>query len=786
MSEPRSATGGRRRNVIDTRDARAIVGVAAIVAVVLATVCALAEVSPTGSTTADVVVVGLFGGFVAWAGASAPWWAIVTFAGFATLISGPSWWTLVALAAVAIGLGLGTAKQSAPWLRSAATGLALLALMRADVSAFLSDAFFGCTALIVGISCVAFTVVAISRRPRSIRRRVVWGLAGCAGFVVVAVGGLAAGGLQAKDELQAGRRLLTDGLDQLRAGDTQAAAASLRSAAGELKAATDSVDALWAQPSRLIPIVSHHRALLSQVVASAAESATAAANALDIADIDQLRVINGTVDVQALSLLAQPLADLDVAVANVRQVLADADSPWLLDEVRDQLVEGRTEIDQAVVQSNATAASARYGPAILGIDGTRTYLVVFTSPGEARGQSGLIGNWAEITVTDGRIRQSDFGRTSELIADLTPPGSGDLDPSDLVLAALPEYFERYGPFGAGGAQEGVRPKYWSNVTMSPDAPTVAAVIAQMYAGGANSEVDGVFVIDPTGLAALLRVAGPVTVEGFDQEISADSLEQFLLFDQYKLDEFTRRDLLEAVAGVTLQQFLTADLPEPQQLARTLGPAATEGHIVGWARRPEEQELFRLIGMSGQLPVPQGRDGLAIVTDNAGGNKIDSFLQRTVSYEATFDSDTGQVEATLVVTLQNTAPSTGLPDYVIGNIVGLPKGTNRTLLTVYTPLGVRGVTLDDQPSSVTSGTEQGWNTATVRLDIAAGATRTLRFELTGSVAADQYAFVWRPQPLTRADQVTIDVRSTAGRREVSFTGEIARLTVLDRDGEIALR
>ena len=44
-----------------------------------------------------------------------------------------------------------------------------------------------------------------------------------------------------------------------------------------------------------------------------------------------------------------------------------------------------------------------------------------------------------------------------------------------------------------------------------------------------------------------------------------------------------------------------------------------------------------------------------------------------------------VSQTLPQQFDNTAPATGYPDYVIGNIIGLPTGTNRTLLSVYSPL-----------------------------------------------------------------------------------------------------
>ena len=475
---------------------------------------------------------------------------------------------------------------------------------------------FGASAIVTGLIAIALAVAGLSRRDREVRRRTMWGAVGVAVCAVVALAGLGVGAFQARNELRSGYDHLNDGLDQLRDGDTQVAAATLDQAATELRAAASDVNAAWAKPAGLIPFVAQHRSVLLDVVDGAADSAAAASSALLAADIDQLRVENGTVDVETLAVLAQPLAQLNEAVVDMDATLRDASSPWLLGVVRDALADGRDEIDRALDQSAATAAAAEQLPAMLGIDDPRSYLVVFTSPGEARGQSGLVGNWAEITISDGHISQTGFGRTSQLIDGLS---------SDLILDGSDEFFDRYGPFGAGSAEQPVVPKFWSNVTMSPDTPTVASVMAQMYAAAGFGEVDGVLVLDPKGLAALLRVAGPITLADVQAAIDANlddapgahrhhhgrgpaarAGRRHARAVPARRSVHARRVHStrppRSVRGATIQRFLTAALPTAQDIAATLGPAATEGHITGWARRADEQEVFRLVGMAGRLAV----------------------------------------------------------------------------------------------------------------------------------------------------------------------------------------
>ncbi len=74
----------------------------------------------------------------------------------------------------------------------------------------------------------------------------------------------------------------------------------------------------------------------------------------------------------------------------------------------------------------------------------------------------------------------------------------------------------------------------------------------------------------------------------------------------------------------------------------------------------------------------------LLNDHANPNKIDSFLHRDVAYDAVVDRDTGEVAATLRVTLTNQAPGTGYEDYEFGNVFGFEPGSNRTLLTVMRP------------------------------------------------------------------------------------------------------
>ena len=134
-------------------------------------------------------------------------------------------------------------------------------------------------------------------------------------------------------------------------------------------------------------------------------------------------MVNGGVDIATLAVLEAPLTDLEATVRDLSDTLVDADSDWLVPPIKSRLDTGIRRAEQAAHQAEATAAAARVGPDLLGADEPRTYLLAFVNNAEARGTSGLMGNWTEITIDDGQIEVTADGRT----ADLQTPDLYDFD-----------------------------------------------------------------------------------------------------------------------------------------------------------------------------------------------------------------------------------------------------------------------------------------------------------------------------------------------------------------------
>jgi len=571
----------QRRNTVTRRDSQLV----ALVALVAAILAALADVAPTGETAIDALLVGAVAAVVTWLAATSPWWALISGAGItlAGSLTGPVPLLAAATAALLAAAWIGWASANQPILRAAIGAVTVQVAFRIEWNPFfLSSAI---------LSAVAIGIIAITgllRRHRYVRRRVYWALGGAATIAVLAVGSLGVATYQARSTAQDGYTGMLDGLELLQSGDTGDASATLMQASSDLQAAGDDLGGILAQPARLVPGVAQNRNSAVDVVDRASDAAASAADALAVVDLDRLTVSGGRVDLDALADLEAPLDDLNVAVGDLRDTLYDAASPWLVAPFQDRLARVTKRADQVARQAEATAATARVAPAMLGADEPRTYFVAFVNTAEARGQGGLMGNWSEVTVDNGRIRVTDNGRSAELQTESL---------RDLELDVSNDYVARYGNYGAAVAdEEGVTPKYWSNVTMPADMPSVGNPMAQMYEQATGQSVDGVFVIDPVGLGALVDVVGSIGVEELDRRFGGDELRDFLLLDQYEIEEAEREDVLEAITEAAVTGLFSESLPAPQVLAAELSDATLNGNITGWVRRDEEQRLLELAGM----------------------------------------------------------------------------------------------------------------------------------------------------------------------------------------------
>lgn len=655
-----------------------------------------------------------------------------------------------AVAAFAL-LGAAVAAASARrWSRTVAAGFgALLAQVLFHLE---RPAAIGATAAagvaVVAVLAVSWWQVAPKRERRA--GRAIAAVAAASAAVVV--GAAAVAGAAARSGLQAGVEHTQAGLDAARAGDLEVAADRFAQAAAALGTADDSLGAWWARPGRAAPVLGRYLDDAADL-AGAARAAAGAAERLALAGSDpSLHLRDGGIDLAAI---ADAGAALDAATGELRAVRArvadPASGPWLPGPASRRLDDLLDQIDRALVDAEAAALAIDVAPDLLGAAGPRRWFVAVHTPSEPRGAGGLIGFWGDITVDRGQLALGSFEAVDAGIEEAVRERA-TLPPE------LAETLARYQHFGIE--------TYFKNGLQSPDFPTDALAIESLVPQAGYGEVDGVLAVDPIALAALLELSGPIEVPSWPEPITAENAQRVLLFEQYvRLSGDPRDAFLGEVAEEVFRRLTTGELASPAELARVLGPALAGRHVLLHSADPDEQQALVDLGVAGELPAADGGDFVQIVTQNSSESKLEWFLQRELDYRVAYDPATGDVEATLTLTLRNDAPPDGLPAYILGTDRperGLAPGHLESWLSVYSALELESATFDGQPLAMARETELGRRVHSAHVQVPPRSTGTVELRLRGRVAPGEYRLTVGAVPTAQPDRVTIRV----GERSVA--------------------
>lgn len=646
--------------------------------------------------------------------------------------------------------------QRSQWRRLArgSSGLGIVAvLLRGEY-----ESRFG-VSTVVGMAVVgllAFRGLRIYRKRH--RRRFYAAVGSLALALVAAVAGLFFSVRGSEAHLRNGNREARAGLAALNVGNVPTAREHLERALTSMERASHRLDSWSTQPSRLLPVVAHYRNSIVEVVVSTTAALETINADLGRVDPELLRPVNGRFDLASITDLQAPMRRIVDTLLDLQTTVLTQQSPWFVSSARNYLDELATDIEKYANRGQRTLAALEMAPPLLGANEPRTYFVAFTSPSEVRGSSGFMGNWAEFRVSTGQITMTRFGRTGELNSQGSTPR---------LVTEPREWVESYGPYGfSTGPGGSVGESPWSNITLSPQFPSTAQVIAELYPQSGGRQVDGVFALDVDVLSALLEFTGPIAVDQRTEPLTASNAREYLLFDQYvELDSTERVDVIDTVAETTIDRLLSGALPSPATLGNRLSPLASEGRILAWAARPREQEFFQSVKLTGDISRVGTNDTVVVALNNGSGNKIDYFLRGAIDYtldlteRASVRNDTG----TLTIELTNTAPADGFPDYVLGNLVDLPRGYSRLIVTTLTRLTPTTVLVNGKPTPHVSRTEAGLNATDLGVDLPPGGTATVTIELEGLLdLASGYSLTTRTPPTATVWSTSVNVQDQQGR------------------------
>lgn len=721
------------------------------IAVAAAAGALAAQSEPTGTTVADAVWSIVFAVLVVLAGAKARRWTWIVAAGIAAAAAPSLVVGLPAFGALILAIVNGAVSRRRRFIGALVLALALQTLLRLDL-----DEPFGLSTLVAAVALLPALLSGFSLCRPTTRRVLVAG-----GVVVVVVSvGLAVAQVMAvvdaRPSVEAGIDAAQAGFDAARDGDEATAVTQFTEAQAAFAEADDVLSSPWARAGRAVPVLGQHARAIGEITGSGVRLTATAAQAAEEAPIDELQFQDGVLDLQQVAAFTEPVARTEAALVDADATATDVDRGWLLGPLADRVDQFAAEIDAALPEAELARRGVAVAPGLFGGEGTRRYLLAFMTPAEQRALGGFIGNFGVLTANGGDLTLARSDPIAAFERALPEGGAEVTHPEDFVAR-----YARNQPGGQPG-----------DTTLSPDFPSVAEVLGQTYPAAYDRDLDGVILVDPYALQALLTFTGPIRVTGYDTPLTSENAAEFLLREQYALfgDRDDRKDYLEEASRLTFEALTSGDLPGPRRLTEVLGPMVNEGRLLVHSFHPEEQAFFEQVGLDGAFPLAGGGDLLAVTTQNSGHNKIDVYLTRLVDYDATIDPGDGTVTATATVTLVNTAPPGPQPGGVTDtnpvpetpDLPALPPGNNAMIVSLYSPLGLEASSADGAPVEVIAERELGVNVYSQDVIVPPESTVTLTYELLGGVdLADGYRLAYAGQPTVNPDQVSVRLTTVEG-------------------------
>ena len=511
-----------------------------------------------------------------------------------------------------------------------------------------------------------------------------WGLV-VAGLLISASLSLASG----SDALQTVRAQAS--IDDL---TSEATLRDLHGAEGDFDSAARRVGNPLVAPARLVPFVGRQIRGMDRLATSGRDGSEAAAAALDdVQDLSDGSQAGGPERVAMLRELERVADDLHGELA----ALDVGSASGLVGPLHEAVA------DAAHGQRSATRGAARLQAASGALadlfEGPDSYLLIGANNGEMRAGSGMFLSAAELHFEDGRAELGEVRPTADLVL---PEGR---------VTATGDLQANWGWLDPG--------RDLRQLGVSADLPQSAETAVRTWeAIPGNGPVSGVIVIDVDGIRSLLRVVGPVEVDGV--RYTSDNVRGQLLREQYRRygdDRTERREQLGAVAKVIFERIEAGDW-KLGALATQLTDSVAARHLMVWSADDPLQGTWNDLGADGHLEP----SSLAVNLINRSANKLDSWIDTTADVDTERRAD-GTTALTLTYRITNRSTGEGAR-YVVGpNIDGIGAGDHRGLVVANLPAGARDVTMDgakvflqggDGPTAVVGGeiTIPAGGTATV--------------------------------------------------------------------------
>lgn len=313
---------------------------------------------------------------------------------------------------------------------------------------------------------------------------------------------------------------------------------------------------------------------------------------------------------------------------------------------------------------NFTSSTIDTWPEVLGLNGKKTYLILFQNNMELRPGGGFIGSYGILTLDNGRVISFNINDVYEADGQL----KGHVEPPFPIRRYLPSvnWFLRDSNF-------------------SPDFSKNAAAAAVFLNSETRQEVDGVIGVDLSFVKNLLSAIGPVKVLNYNETVDSKNL--FEVTNSHAQDNFfpgstQKKDFLRALFNsISLGMASNKDLSY-LNILQSLAVSLSQKHVSFAFNNTNIQSVFAINGWGSTLfdnrktTDTSINDYIAIYEANLGANKVNYYILRNVFQTTSIEKD-GSVKGSLRVDFKNNAKKSANSknDYKNYIRIVLPQGAS---------------------------------------------------------------------------------------------------------------
>lgn len=442
----------------------------------------------------------------------------------------------------------------------------------------------------------------------------------------------------------------------------------------------------------------------------------------------------------------QAKLDIGEAKNSLQRAIADykyVDTNIFPENIKNRLTEYETYLSTAEKSLELAVPLLGAVPEVLGSSGERKYLILFQNSNEIRPTGGFIGSYGVLDFEKGKIKNL-------LIDDVYNP-DGQIDLRNINIEP-PEQIKDY----LGEEKLHIRNANWN-----PDFRKSANTIEDLYFKVTGDKLDGVIAVDLIFVENLLRVTGPVFLTSYNEEITAENLDERAEFHSefdYQDGSDQKRSFLTILGSKLLEKIFALEREKlPTMLTEVYKSLEQKNFLIYFSNSPVNVLLDEK-NWNGKL-VDMQNDYLYIVNANLGGTKANYYVKNNYNYTVTSQTRDGLLRGIIRAEYKHEGKDNAWPGGPYTNYVRFytQEGTNLTGAQIKRS-GVEES--EDIMEKVNVSPDGKYNVFGVGIEVNPGETvfLTVTYDLPQRLSLTKdnkdYSLYWQKQPGSSGDSYTI--------------------------------